>query len=64
MFLLVRWQPIRRFCGYHQDKFVRRTKERHEMTPEERMDSDLTDMRCLWLCIALLDSTLPSPTHS
>ena len=25
------------------------------MTPEERMESDLTDMRCLWLCIAVLE---------
>lgn len=34
---------------------MRKTKERHEMTPEERMESDLTDMRCLWLCIAVLE---------
>ena len=38
-----------------KDKPARKTKERHEMTPEERMESDLTDMRCLWLCIALLE---------
>ena len=25
------------------------------MTPEERMEADLTDMRCLWLCIAVLE---------
>ena len=34
---------------------MRKTKERDEMTPEERMESDLTDMRCLWLCIAVLE---------
>ena len=38
-----------------KDKSVRKTKEQHEMTPEERMESDLTDMRCLWLCIAVLE---------
>ena len=38
-----------------KDKSVRKIKERHEMTPEERMESDLTDMRCLWLCIAVLE---------
>ena len=34
---------------------MRKIKERHEMTPEERLESDLTDMRCLWLCIAVLE---------
>ena len=38
-----------------KDKPVRKTKERHEMAPEECMESDLTDMRCLWLCIAVLE---------
>lgn len=38
-----------------KDKSARKTKERHEMTSEERMESDLTDMRCLWLCIAVLE---------
>ena len=38
-----------------KDKSLRKTKERDEMTTEERMESDLTDMRCLWLCIAVLE---------
>ena len=38
-----------------KDKFSRKTKERDEMSAEERKEADLTDIRCLWLCIAVLE---------
>jgi condensin complex subunit 3 len=34
---------------------MRRTKSREDMTAEERMEADVTDMRCLALCIGLLE---------
>ncbi|KAF8814695.1 ARM repeat-containing protein [Phlegmacium glaucopus] len=38
-----------------KDKSSRKTKERDEMTAEERMEADMTDIRCLLLCIAVLE---------
>ena len=37
-----------------RDRSVRR-KGRDEMTAEERMQADVTDMRCLILCIGMLE---------
>ncbi|KAF8875410.1 nuclear condensing complex subunit [Gymnopilus junonius] len=37
-----------------RDKSVRR-KDRQDMSPEERVQADLTDIRCLMLCIAMLE---------
>lgn len=33
----------------------RRAKERHQMSDEERLQTDMTDMRCLTLCIGMLE---------
>ncbi|TRM63723.1 nuclear condensing complex subunit [Schizophyllum amplum] len=38
----------------HRERSVRR-KGREEMTNEERMSADITDMRCLILCIGMLE---------
>jgi condensin complex subunit 3 len=38
-----------------KDKSMRRTKSREEMTADERMEADITDMRCLTLCIGMLE---------
>ncbi|RDB27802.1 Condensin complex subunit 3 [Hypsizygus marmoreus] len=38
-----------------KDKSIQRTKLRNEMTPEERMEADVKDMRCLTLCIGMLE---------
>lgn len=34
---------------------MRRSKQSHEMTEEERREADLTDMRCLTLCSGMLE---------
>lgn len=34
---------------------MRRSKQRQEMTAEEQHEADLTDMRCLVLCIGMLE---------
>ncbi|KAJ7512962.1 nuclear condensing complex subunit [Mycena galericulata] len=38
-----------------RERSVRRAKARDEMTPEEAVQADLTDMRCLALCISMLE---------
>ncbi|GAV99813.1 condensin subunit cnd3 [Lentinula edodes] len=38
-----------------KERSMRRSKDRHEMTPEEQQQNDLTDMRCLVLCIGMLE---------
>lgn len=37
------------------DKSMRRTRPREELTAEERLKADATDMRCLTLCIGMLE---------
>lgn len=34
---------------------MQRTRSRNDMTPEERMDADVKDLRCLTLCIGMLE---------
>ncbi|KIM46792.1 hypothetical protein M413DRAFT_23143 [Hebeloma cylindrosporum] len=34
---------------------ARRPKDRQDLSPEERVQADLTDIRCLMLCIAMLE---------
>ncbi|KAJ4495704.1 nuclear condensing complex subunit [Lentinula edodes] len=51
---------VRNFDGSRSDitqkeRSMRRSKDRHEMTPEEQQQNDLTDMRCLVLCIGMLE---------
>ncbi|KIK68659.1 hypothetical protein GYMLUDRAFT_68514 [Collybiopsis luxurians FD-317 M1] len=43
------------FGGSRKERSIRRAKERHEMTPEEQQQVDLTDIRCLMLCIGMLE---------
>ncbi|KAJ4489926.1 nuclear condensing complex subunit [Lentinula aciculospora] len=38
-----------------RERSIRRSKVRQEMTPEEQQQNDLTDMRCLVLCIGMLE---------
>ncbi|KAG6815820.1 hypothetical protein H0H87_011119 [Tephrocybe sp. NHM501043] len=38
-----------------KDKSTQRAKLRDDMSPEERMQADITDMRCLSLCIGMLE---------
>ncbi|KAG6887175.1 hypothetical protein C0992_000306, partial [Termitomyces sp. T32_za158] len=38
-----------------KNKVSQRTKSREEMSPDERMEADITDMRCLLLCIGMLE---------
>ncbi|KAG6889138.1 hypothetical protein C0995_003498 [Termitomyces sp. Mi166 len=38
-----------------KDKSSRRTKSRKEMSPDERVEADIIDMRCLLLCIGMLE---------
>ncbi|GLB42179.1 putative nuclear condensing complex subunits, C-term domain [Lyophyllum shimeji] len=38
-----------------KDRSIHRTKPREEMTAEERMEADIRDMRCLTLCIGMLE---------
>jgi condensin complex subunit 3 len=42
-------------------------KSREEMSAEERMQADITDIRCLTLCIGMLEHVhgvcLYSPSH-
>ena len=33
----------------------RSRREIHELTPEEKAQADITDLRCLYLCIAVLE---------
>ena len=30
-------------------------REVHELTPEEKAQADITDLRCLYLCVAVLE---------
>ncbi|KAF5389537.1 hypothetical protein D9757_004209 [Collybiopsis confluens] len=41
--------------GSRKERSIRRTKERHEMTAEEQQQIDVTDIRCLMLCIGMLE---------
>ncbi|THV00743.1 hypothetical protein K435DRAFT_718742 [Dendrothele bispora CBS 962.96] len=41
--------------SFRKEKSLRRAKEAHEMTAEERRQADLTDLRCLTLCIGMLE---------
>ncbi|KAF8155928.1 nuclear condensing complex subunit [Crassisporium funariophilum] len=38
-----------------RDRSARRNKERPELTAEERVQADITDIRCLMLCTAVLE---------
>jgi len=38
-----------------RDKSTRKSKDRQDMSAEERMRADVTDIRCLMLCIAMLE---------
>ncbi|KAF8069093.1 nuclear condensing complex subunit [Lyophyllum atratum] len=38
-----------------KDRSMQRTRPRDEMSPDERMEADIRDMRCLTLCIGLLE---------
>ncbi|KAJ3782510.1 nuclear condensing complex subunit [Lentinula aff. detonsa] len=38
-----------------KERSMRRTRDRQDMTAEEQQQSDLTDMRCLVLCIGMLE---------
>ncbi|KAG6841281.1 hypothetical protein C0991_000259 [Blastosporella zonata] len=38
-----------------KDRSIQRTKPRDDMSPEERVEADITDMRCLTLCIGMLE---------
>ncbi|KAI3616327.1 condensin subunit cnd3 [Moniliophthora roreri] len=38
-----------------KEKSLRRTKDVQSMTPEEKHQADLTDLRCLTLCIGMLE---------
>ncbi|KAM6503310.1 Nuclear condensing complex subunit [Amanita muscaria] len=40
---------------FRQEKSLRRKKQPHEMTAEERAIADIIDLRCLIICIALLE---------
>jgi hypothetical protein len=40
---------------FSKDRSLQRTKQRDEMTPEERMEADVTDLRCLTLAIGMLE---------
>ncbi|KAG6907366.1 hypothetical protein DXG01_009187 [Tephrocybe rancida] len=38
-----------------KDRSTQRTRSRDSMSPEERMEADIIDMRCLTLCIGMLE---------
>ncbi|KAG6812899.1 hypothetical protein H0H92_015634 [Tricholoma furcatifolium] len=38
-----------------REKSLRRNKSRDEMSPDERMEADIIDLRCLTLCIGMLE---------
>ncbi|KAF8633170.1 hypothetical protein AX17_004671 [Amanita inopinata Kibby_2008] len=40
---------------FKRDKSLQRKKGYHDMTAEERAAADITDLRCLMICIALLE---------
>ncbi|TFK34512.1 nuclear condensing complex subunit [Crucibulum laeve] len=40
---------------FRKDRSLRRSKNREQMSAEERMEADVTDIRCLMLCIAVLE---------
>ncbi|KAF9525087.1 nuclear condensing complex subunit [Crepidotus variabilis] len=40
---------------FRKEKTTRQTKDREDMTPQERQVADVTDIRCLMLCIAMLE---------
>ncbi|KAL0960210.1 hypothetical protein HGRIS_011843 [Hohenbuehelia grisea] len=41
--------------SFSREKSLRREKPRNEMSPEEAYEADLIDLRCLLLCIAILE---------
>ncbi|KAE9400263.1 hypothetical protein BT96DRAFT_938756 [Gymnopus androsaceus JB14] len=43
------------FASSKKDRSIRRTKEYQDMTAEEQHEADLNDMRCLVLCIGMLE---------
>ncbi|KAF7365576.1 hypothetical protein MVEN_00431000 [Mycena venus] len=46
---------IRTQSTLRRERSLRRAKERDEMTPEEALQADLTDMRCLALVVGMLE---------